>query len=175
MSSSSGNKGKPFHKREMAFQDENLRRLGRAGRRAAVASAQNTIATYEGYASRNPAETAHDHIQLRRNVNAQGTSNTKSSQEMDNIRTIGRLLERVEVLEAEKLALKRKNTEFKDENRALKRKNAEFEDKIWSLKSDNADIDDKTWFLKRKDTGCRRLRTTHNSPVSLACFWTALS
>ncbi|KAF5580205.1 hypothetical protein FPANT_9399 [Fusarium pseudoanthophilum] len=152
MSSSYRNKGKSFHKSEMAFQDENLRRLGRAGRRAAVASAQNTIATYEGYASRNPAETAHDHIQLRRNLNTDKTSTDKASQEKDNVRKIARLMERVEALEAENQAFKKKNSEFEDENRALKRKNAELEDRNWSLRSDNADIDDKTWFLKRKDT-----------------------
>ncbi|KAG9498498.1 hypothetical protein J7337_009305 [Fusarium musae] len=39
---------------------------------------------------------------------------TFSREDMDNIRKIGRLMERVEVLEAENRALKKKNTEFKD-------------------------------------------------------------
>ncbi|KAF4435345.1 hypothetical protein FACUT_7256 [Fusarium acutatum] len=73
-----------------------------------------------------PAGTAHDNIG---NAKAEKTSNTKSSQDMDNIRKIGRLMERVELLEAENRALKKKNAEFEDKNRFLKRKNIEFEDK----------------------------------------------
>ncbi|KAG5755133.1 hypothetical protein H9Q72_006423 [Fusarium xylarioides] len=128
MSFSHGNKAKISDKMEMVSRDEFLRRLGPGGRRSFVTTARNSIATYEEYAARNLAETAHDNIQLRNNVNPEKASTTKSSQEMDNVRKIGRLMERVEVLEAENRALKKKNAEFEDKNRSLKRKNTEFED-----------------------------------------------
>ncbi|KAI1051706.1 hypothetical protein LB506_002996 [Fusarium annulatum] len=129
MSYLSGSNTKASNGLEIVSQDEAFRRLGPEGRRIMVTAAQHSIDTYKEYASRNLAETAYDHIPLRRNVNADKTSTTKSSQDVDNVRKIGRLMERVEVLEAENRALKKKNAEFEDKNRSLKRKNTEFEDK----------------------------------------------
>ncbi|TVY63807.1 hypothetical protein Focb16_v014430 [Fusarium oxysporum f. sp. cubense] len=94
--------------------DEFLHRLGPGGRRGWVNMTRGTIDLFEAYESKNPAETTRDNIQLGGNSKAEGTSNTKSSQDMDNIRKVGRLMERVEALEAENRALKKKNSELED-------------------------------------------------------------
>ncbi|KAF5558415.1 hypothetical protein FMEXI_389 [Fusarium mexicanum] len=114
MSYSSGNNSKASDGLKIVSHDEFHYLLGPGGRYTAVTSAQDTIARYEDYASRNPVETAHDNIQLRSNVSAERTSTTKSSQEMHHVRKIGRLMKRVEVLEAENRALKKKNGELED-------------------------------------------------------------
>ncbi|EMT69855.1 hypothetical protein FOC4_g10008292 [Fusarium odoratissimum] len=88
-----GLKRKASDKLETVAMDEFLRRLGPGGRRD---------------------WTTRDNIQLGGNSKAEGTSNTKSSQDMDNIRKVGRLMERVEALEAENRALKKKNSELED-------------------------------------------------------------
>ncbi|KAK2476163.1 hypothetical protein H9L39_11387 [Fusarium oxysporum f. sp. albedinis] len=128
----SGLKRKASDKLETVSMDEFLRRLGPGGRRDWVNSTRGTIDLYEAYESKNPAETTRDNTQLggkkpwqkefnysfansdSGNSKAEGTSNTKSSQDMDNIRKIGRLMERVEALEAENRALKKKNSELED-------------------------------------------------------------
>ncbi|KAF5670812.1 hypothetical protein FDENT_11133 [Fusarium denticulatum] len=106
-----------------------FRRLGPEECRDWVEKGQGIIDAFGPHAAKSPAGTAHDNIQQRGNTRTERTSNTKSSQDMDNIRKIGRLMERIEVLEAENRALKKKNAEFEDKNRSLKRKNTEFEDK----------------------------------------------
>ncbi|KAG7432229.1 hypothetical protein Forpi1262_v006848 [Fusarium oxysporum f. sp. raphani] len=128
----SGLKRKASDKLETVSMDEFLRRLGPGGRRDWVNKTRGTIDLFEAYESKNPAETTRDNTQLggkkpwqkelnysfansdSGNSKAEGTSNTKSSQDMDNIRKIGRLMERVEVLEAENRALKKKNFELED-------------------------------------------------------------
>ncbi|KAF5581525.1 hypothetical protein FPCIR_10095 [Fusarium pseudocircinatum] len=114
---------------EHISQDEFFRRSGPEGCRHWVEKGQAVVNDFGPHAAKNPAETAHDNIQQRGNTKAERASNTKSSQDMDNVRKIGRLMERIEVLEAENRALKKKNAEFEDKNRSLKRKNTEFEDK----------------------------------------------
>ncbi|KAF4336473.1 hypothetical protein FBEOM_9681 [Fusarium beomiforme] len=119
-------------KLETVSQPEFFCRLGPAGCRDWVNRMKGVIASYEAYASANPIETAHDNIQLRGNAKAETIPTTNTSKGMDNIRKIGRLMERIEALEAENLALKRKNANLEDkqaENESLKRKNSEFEEK----------------------------------------------
>ncbi|ENH70393.1 hypothetical protein FOC1_g10012318 [Fusarium oxysporum f. sp. cubense race 1] len=110
----SGLKRKASDKLETVSMDEFLRRLGPGGRRDWVNKTRGTIDLFEAYESKNPAETTRDNTQLGGNAKAEGTSNTKSSQDMDNIRKIGRLMERVEALEAENRTLKKKNFELED-------------------------------------------------------------
>ncbi|KAF5967031.1 hypothetical protein FCOIX_12196 [Fusarium coicis] len=87
-----------------------------------------------------------------RNAKAEKVSNDKSSQDMDNVRKVGRLMERVEVLEAENRALKKKNTELEDKIRALKKENAKAKDRNLSLMGENIEFQEKNLFLKRKNT-----------------------
>ncbi|KAH7202308.1 hypothetical protein DER44DRAFT_669624 [Fusarium oxysporum] len=110
----SGLKRKASDKLETVSMDEFLRRLGPGGRRDWANKTRGTIDLFEAYESKNPAETTRDNTQLGGNAKAEGTSNTKSSQDMDNIRKVGRLMERVEALEAENRALKKKNSELED-------------------------------------------------------------
>ncbi|KAF5243157.1 hypothetical protein FANTH_8349 [Fusarium anthophilum] len=129
MSYSSENNVKASEGLKIISQDELFRRLGPEGCRDWVERGQGLINQFGPHAAKSPTGTAHENIQQRGNAKVEKTPKTKSLQDMDNIRKIGRLMERVEVLEAENRALKKKNTEFEDKNQYLKRKNTEFEDK----------------------------------------------
>ncbi|KAF5552459.1 hypothetical protein FNAPI_7047 [Fusarium napiforme] len=132
--------------------DEFFHRLGPEGRRDWAEKGQWMADTFGTHAAKSPAGTAYENIQQRGNIKAEKVSNDKSSQDMDNIRKIGRLMERVEVLEAENRALKKKNTEFEDEIRALKKENAKAKDRNLSLMGENIEFQEKNLFLKRKNT-----------------------
>ncbi|KAF5604527.1 uncharacterized protein FSUBG_6830 [Fusarium subglutinans] len=97
---------------EIISQDELLRRLGPEGCKDWVERGQGLINQFGPHAAKSPAGTAHENIQQRGNAKVEKTPRTKSSQDMDNIRKIRRLMERVEVLEDKNRSLKRKKTEF---------------------------------------------------------------
>ncbi|KAF9771544.1 hypothetical protein IL306_010807 [Fusarium sp. DS 682] len=135
MSSQQHNEKSPSDMKTVPM-SEFLHHAGPEGRRAIVNIANTARTIYKEYAAENPAETAYDNIQLRGKKRARSdrvkTEATPMTNNMDNIRKIGRLMERVEALEAENRALKRKNSELEDkqaEKQAFKRKNTEFEDK----------------------------------------------
>ncbi|KAF5562592.1 hypothetical protein FPHYL_5576 [Fusarium phyllophilum] len=93
---------------EVISRDEFLRRLGPEGCRDWVEKGQAVVNDFGPYAAKSPAGTAYKNIQQRGNAKAEKVSNTKSSQDMNNIRKTGRLMERIEVLEAENRALKKR-------------------------------------------------------------------
>ncbi|KAK2126679.1 hypothetical protein NOF04DRAFT_1399269 [Fusarium oxysporum II5] len=99
-----GLKRKASDKLETVAMDEFLRRLGPGGRRDWLGG-KKLWQKGLNYSFANSDSG---------NSKAEGTSNTKSSQDMDNIRKVGRLMERVEALEAENRALKKKNSELED-------------------------------------------------------------
>ncbi|EWY87380.1 hypothetical protein FOYG_11585 [Fusarium oxysporum NRRL 32931] len=106
----SGLKRKASDKLETVSVDEFLRRLGPGGRRDWSIGLEAPLI----FLKHMNAKTLLRQLATTLSWEAEGTFNTKSSQDMDNIRKIGRLMERVEALEAENRALKKKNSELED-------------------------------------------------------------
>ncbi|KLO99354.1 uncharacterized protein FFB20_07386 [Fusarium fujikuroi] len=157
MSYSSEHSAKASDGLEMVSTDEFLRRLGPEGRRSFVATAQknittaqNNIAAYEEYASRYPIETAYDNIQLRGIAKTDGTSITKSSQDMDNVVESARLLERLEALEAFQRAMEEKTTDLED---------MQLEERIEALEASLRDLSEKV--AEREGNSGKQTAVTH--------------